>query len=295
MIEPSNVPNPSEVELYKTPDEAVPVRRGSRRAWPVAALVLVGVALGIGGYVTLERRARDASTAPALPEATPLARTAAPGERALGGVPEAVVVPALNESDGLVRDLVRRLTSHPSAAALLATDNLVRTFTVSVVNIASGRNPATHLRALRPPSRFHVLDNGEGIYIDPASYARYDSLAAAIESVDPAGAAQLYATLKPRIDEAYAELGIPDATFDQNLERAIVHLLRTPTPSAEIAVVQPPSGIGYAYADPRFERLSAAQRQFVRMGASNVRRIKSSLRQLALALGIPDSRLPAAS
>ena len=48
-----------------------------------------------------------------------------------------------------------------------------------------------------------------------------------MDSVDPAGAARLYTVLKPRIDEAYAELG-SDVPFDRTLERAIVMLLRAP-------------------------------------------------------------------
>ena len=53
-----------------------------------------------------------------------------------------------------------------------------------------------------------------------------------------------------------------------------------------------PGGIGYAYVDPRLESLSAAQKQLLRMGPENVRTIQAKLREIALALGIPDSRLP---
>jgi hypothetical protein len=54
-----------------------------------------------------------------------------------------------------------------------------------------------------------------------------------------------------------------------------------------------PKGIGYAYADERFEDLTAAQKQFLRMGPRNVGIIKAKLRQIALALGIRSDQLPA--
>ena len=63
--------------------------------------------------------------------------------------------------------------------------------------------------------------------VDPRSYDRYARIADAVASVDPAGAARLYATLKPRIEDAQRDLGSSD-TFDHTLERAIVALLNTP-------------------------------------------------------------------
>ena len=95
-----------------------------------------------------------------------------------------------------------------------------------------------HLGTLRPASRFQVVQRADGLYIDPRSYERFDRVAAAAASIDPAGASRLYATLKPRIEEAYRELGAPDGTFDRALERAIVVLLKTP-------VIDKPSALSH--------------------------------------------------
>ena len=109
-------------------------------------------------------------------------------------------------------------------------------------------------------------------------------------SVDPIGAARLYATLKPRIEEAHRELGSADVSFDTTLERAIVALLKTPI--LENPIPLKPKGIGYAYVDERLESLTAAQKQLLRMGPRNVGIIRRGLRGIALALGIPASHLP---
>jgi hypothetical protein len=53
-----------------------------------------------------------------------------------------------------------------------------------------------------------------------------------------------------------------------------------------------PAGIGYAYADPRLETMSAAQKQLFRMGPDNVRAVQGKLREIASLLSIPESRLP---
>jgi len=126
---------------------------------------------------------------------------------------------------------------------------------------------------------------------DPRSYDRYNSIADAVSSVDAGGAAKLYATLKPRIEEAYKDRGTPDS-FDHTLERAIVSLLSTPAVDATERLKQ--KGIGYGYADERLESLTAAQKQLLRMGPRNVRVIKAKLRDIAIALGIPPAHLPAA-
>ena len=211
----------------------------------------------------------------------------------LGGDAAPIVLPPLDQSDPLVRELVKTISSHPRLAAWLATDGLIRNFTVVVANVAEGKTPAAHLRVLRPSSSFQVVERGGDLYVDPRSYERYDGLAAAVASIEPAGAARLYGTLKPRIEEAYRDLGFPETSFDRTLERVIVLLLETPVLDAAVRMRVEPRGIGYAFADRDLEALRAAQKQLLRMGPRNVRIIQSSLREIALALGIPAERLPA--
>ena len=128
----------------------------------------------------------------------------------------------------MVRTLVRQLSSYPHVVAWLATDGRIRNFTAVVANIADGKTPVTLMRTLRPSSPFRVVKQGDDLYLDPRTYDRYAGLADAVASIDPAGAARLYATLKPRIEEAHRDLGHVDMPFDRHPERAIVLLLKTP-------------------------------------------------------------------
>jgi hypothetical protein len=277
-------------ELRKNPgDPRYP--RGRRRPvliWVVAALLIAGMVAAV--YVVLGRRSAPVpESANRAPVATP-PRPAAPAQT-LGTDPLAINLPPLAETDALVRELVSGLSSHPSVAAWLTTDNLIRNFTVVVANVSDQRTPARHLSVLRPSAAFRVIERGNSTYIDPRSYQRYNTLAAAAASIDPAGSARLYATVKPRIEEAYRELGVQDTPFDRTLENAIVTLLKTPVVEDPIPVV--PHGIGWAYADPKLEALTPPQKQLLRTGSRNVRVIQGSLREIARALGIPAERLPA--
>lgn len=275
-------------DLLHTPNE--PRQAPPRRPvglWIVVAALIAATALAayiaFGGRQTL------------APVTTAPERVEAPQQpvQPLGGDAAPIVLPPLDQSDPLVRELVKQITSHPRVSAWLATDGLIRNFTVTVANIAEGMTPARHLRVLRPSSGFRVSERAGNLYIDPRGYERYDTLAAAAASIDPAGAARLYATLKPRIEEAYRDLGAPGMPFDRTLERALVLLLETPVPDGAVRMRVEPRGILYGFADPGLEALTAAQKQLLRMGPRNVRTIQSSLREIALALRIPAERLPA--
>ena len=257
------------------------------RTVAVIGLVLVVAAI-VAAYVLwrgVGKPAEEAKARPAPVKTEDVALTPEPGED--------IELPPLDESDVLVRELVRKLSQHPRVAAWLATDNLLRNFTVVTVNIAGGQSPAKQLRGLGPEQPFVARGSEGSLTIDPKSYARYDGYADAVDSLDARGTARLYATLKPRIEDAGREVGVGSNGFDPVLERAIVELLRTPVVTGDVRLQ--PSPVTYAYADPRLESLSPAQKQLLRMGPRNVSIIKRKLREIATALGIPDSRLPAES
>jgi hypothetical protein len=224
--------------------------------------------------------------------ATETEQSVAPGTdaRSLAEPGAQIDLPPLDDSDSLVRDLVRALSEHPIVAAWLTTDQLLRNFVVVVKNIGDGDTPSGHLNTVAPQGRFQTRQQGARSYIDARSHARFDPHASAVSALDAQGAARLYATLEPRIDEAYREVAGKDADFDRALQRAIVELLKTPVVEGDVLVV--PANVGYAYADPKLESLSHAQKQLLRMGPRNVRAVQEKLRAIAGHLGIDAAALP---
>jgi hypothetical protein len=275
------MPNILDFELEKTPDEPPPPRR-SAVVWVLVALLVAAGA--IAAYIVFVHR--PSAPVPAAERAPAPKREIRP----LGGDAASIVLPPLNDTDALVRELVKKISSHSRVAAWLATNDLIRSFTIAVTNVAEGKTPARQLTVLRPSSGFRVLERGGDLIIDPRSYERYDTLAAAAASMDADGSARLYATLKPRIEEAARELGV--SPFDRTFERTIVLLLSTPVVDGPIRVE--PRGIGYGFADPKLEALTGGQKQLLRMGPRNLRVIQTSMRAFALALGITPERLPRA-
>lgn len=274
--------NVIDIELDRSEPPPPPVEQRSPAVWIAIAVALLA-AIAFAGYWFLIRSAAE-------PESRAFTESAVPVEEArpLGADAPAIELPPLGQTDSLVRKLVSELSSHPRVAAWLATDGLIRNFTVAVDNIAGGSIPQQALRSLRPTGRFLVIESGPILRIDPKSYERHNPVADAVNSIDPNGAARLYSMLKPRIEEAYGELGT-GMPFDRVLETAIASLLRAPVLDGNVGL--DPKGGVFAFEDPAIERLPAARKQLTRMGPRNVRIIQARLREIALALGIPAERL----
>jgi hypothetical protein len=261
--------------------------RGSRTPIWIAALLLA-VAAVVAGVVLSRRPGPPPASEPAA-QATAATQTEA--RESLGPAVEPIELPPLVLTDPLVRELLGKLSSSPTLAVWLATDGLIRAFVVSVENVADGASPAKHARALAPRSPFRALSEGGLVTIDPRSFSRYDGIANAAASMDPAGLARVYSTLKPRLVEAYKELGHPEGELDVAVERAIAHLLQTPI--VDEPIVLRPRVLSFRYDRDDLEALSPAQKQLLRMGPRNVRLIQDQLRAVARELGIPAARLRA--
>ncbi len=262
---------------------------GERSVWGrvLVLLLVLAAAGGIAWYLLAGKQ----QPAPA-PEATTPAPAAPPPEAAAPVAEEPLELPPLSSSDEAVRRLVAGLSSQPALAAWLASDDLVERFVVTVDNVAVGTVPQKEIAPLAPQGSFRATSaEGEPARVDPASWKRYDPAAAVVASLDPRGTVSLYRRLRPLVDAAALErLGYGAEVFDQRLRRAILHLLATPVPAERPALVR--ANLSYHYADPRLEGLSAAQKQLVRMGPENQRRVQAELREIARELGVPADRIP---
>jgi hypothetical protein len=259
-------------------------------------LVLLG--LGVSAYLLLLRRPAPVLEAPSVSPATMVPgaapretqpRAALPGTT-LPAAPEQPL-PSLAESDPLVRGLLSDLTPQPLPAAWLSTEGLIERFVGAVDNIAGGESPRPHLPFLAPSTKFQVVRRGDHLYVDPASYERYDTVAELIAALDPQRTVERYRQVASLCEEAYRGLGHAQGGFDQALALAIRILLATPIVEGDVEVT--PKVITYAFADPVLEELAASQKHFLRMGPRNVRRLQAELRALAVPLGISEADLPA--
>jgi hypothetical protein len=214
------------------------------------------------------------------PEAVPPPATVATPTPVPTATP--VVLPSLDESDGLVRQMIREMSTSPELGRWLAQNNLIRTITVVTVNVATGESPRPHLRFLAPNTRFAPTRKGPSLIPDPASFLGYGPIADGVTSLDATAAAATYRTLEPLFDVAFKDFGMPDVRFRAMLVRAVDNLLAVPDLDPDVELV--PHATTFRYRDTRYEQLSPAQKQFLRMGPRNVKLIKQWLRKFRAAL-----------
>lgn len=247
-----------------------------RPSWAPLALLVVAIAgAGSLGWYAWQR----SRTAPAP------ASTAASAEAPAGSEPAAtatpVVLPPLEAMDPFMRALLSGLSAHPQLLAWLATDDLVGAITTAIDRLAQGQTPARDLAPLRPGPAFAVTTRGGQTIVDPASFARYDTLAAAVASVDPARLAEAFTTIEPRLSEAYARQGHTGSLRDA-VQRAAGVVVGTPDTPETIPLVRKVAG--YGYANPDLEALPQAQRHLLRMGPANVAKVRQAVSAFAAAL-----------
>jgi hypothetical protein len=262
-------------EPYRAPEPygVQPRREGIGFPMILAGLaVLVLLMLGVLFFVFQK---------PGKPVATPA--PIAPVAQAPTPTPTRATLPKLEDSDDFVRGLAATLSANPELKRWLAQTGLVRRLTAVVDNVVSGETPRPHLDFLAPKQRFKAARKpGRSIVADPAGFAGYDVFADTIGSVDTNLAVAGYRTLGPLFEAAYVELGHPEGGFQKALERATSALVEVPVPREDTELV--PHAVGFRYADPKLEGLTAAQKQFLRLGPRNVRLIQAKLKELQAAL-----------
>ena len=269
-------------------------KRSRSRAFPVVVVLALVAVVGLFFYQVFDG-GEEPSEEPPLSEAGEM-RAAEPAESQPARVdgeaaapplaPETIPLPFLEESDPLIRELAGDASERPELRAWLAASELVRRFVAGVANVANGESPREQLVFLAPEERFRVAERDGRLVADPRSHARYDIATEVFASLDVPTLVRAYRLLQPLFEEAFADLGIPESSFEEMLGQAIRELLGAPR--IEGAVELRRVGSYYEYSDPELEGLGLAQRHLLRMGPENALRIQTKLREIQTELGLAE-------
>lgn len=191
-------------------------------------------------------------------------------------------LPSLNESSAILEKKLSSLVGEGWTPELFVMDEIIRRFVVTIDNLPNKKLPRQHLPVNRATGSFLVAGEGDSRMISPDNAARYRPYVQFAVNIDAQKLATLYVRYYPLFQQAYAELGNPNAYFNDRLIDVIDHLLNTPAVDEPLRLVQPK--VFYEYADPELEALSAGQKTLLRMGSANAKQIKGKLRELRQAL-----------
>jgi hypothetical protein len=249
--------------------------------WLMPTALGAGILLVIGGAGFYLMRDEGPAPEAAVETPQPVAETPAPlPTRAAETPPPArtLPLPPLDESDPEVLGGLTELLGQDAVMKHLVPERLVRNVVVTIDNIPR-QQMALNQRPVQATSGDFVTAGEENaVVLAPANYARYEPFVALVSNVDAKTLVSFYRGLEPLFQEAYEDLGHPNQSFNARLNEVIEHLLQTPTPRGEIALVQP--SVLYKYADERLENLSAGQKLMIRMGVNNATVIKGKLREI---------------
>jgi len=198
--------------------------------------------------------------------------------------PEAsqALLPTLDSSDVFVRNLLLTLNNAPLVKQWLESDNLVRRGTILIDGLTRGSMQRKFLPIQPPTGKFQSTKEGNRYWINPSNYLRYNALIHVITSTDPQQLANTIHYLRPLLETAFGEQGYDNKDFGSTLLLAINELLSTPI------YEQPPElkleSVYFKYQDTVIEKMSDTQKQLIRTGPENTRKVQAYLQQLYAAL-----------
>lgn len=166
--------------------------------------------------------------------------------------------------------------------ALIWQDDYLRRAVVYVDNLAQGKLVNNHnvFKPFKQP--FTVEERNGAIHQSSANFKRYEVLVSVFEQLPNDWIIATYKQLLPNIDEIYQEIAPPNARFNERLQQVISMVLNLPEVPVDAELTS--DSVVYTYQDSAFEKLTPAQKQLLRLGPQNVKRIQHKLKQVQAAL-----------
>ena len=272
--------------------------RRSLPAVPIIAGVVVLIVLGVWLFGSREETAPAPSAEPASVGETMAPVAEKPPEAQLPPAPDIPPAPApepkpapepepaeppltLETSDQPLRDQLEPLLS-PVLASGLQTSNLLDRGVAVVDGLSRGTLNYKLLPLEAPEAKFKTRKTSGQDYVDPASFARYDAYAQAIDSMDASALVAAFHRFRPLLEEAYGQLGYAPDEMDNAIIRALDNIIAAPVVEEPLPLKKVEAV--YQYADAEFEKLPALQKQLLRTGPENTRLIQAKARALRAAL-----------
>ena len=205
----------------------------------------------------------------------------APDRPSEAQVAEPAPLPPLDESDAFVRAQTNGICL---PLAWTVAESLVRRAAILIENAGRGELPPKRGGLLPPSSAFPVRREGDRLFMDESGYRRFDVYMDELEAIDPERLADCILLLGPLLDQALSELGYSDGP-QAGVAAAIERILAVPEPIGDLRIELVQPKVLFQYSDPRLESLSGLQKQVLRMGPENTRRLKAYVSLLLPLLG----------
>ncbi|MCS5587131.1 MAG: DUF3014 domain-containing protein [Porticoccaceae bacterium] len=196
--------------------------------------------------------------------------------------PSAPSLPSLDTSDNLIRDLVISENSPANLATWLEPEDLIRRSASYIDGLARGSILGKIFALNAPEGKFTTHQQGDVIWLNAGNYERYNSTVAILMSLDMQQMAQTFHSIRPLLERAFAELGYKPRQMDGIILQTIDNILAAPVIVEPLQLTR--ESVTYKFADPELEALMPLQKQLLRAGPENTRRLQQQAKALREAL-----------
>ena len=194
----------------------------------------------------------------------------------------APALPTLDSSDSLVRDIVSQHQSSEGLSNWLSLDDLIRRSASFMDGLARGSISEKIFPLGSPEGTFTTHRQGDVIWLNAGNYERYDDVISILLKIDMEKMAQFFHKVRPLLESAFAELGYRPRQMDGIILQTIDNILTTPLIVEPLKLTR--DSVAYKFADPELESLMPLQKQLLRAGPENTRRIQQQAKVLRQAL-----------
>lgn len=188
----------------------------------------------------------------------------------------------LGNSDVKLREHLGEAFSDGVPGTVLRNANLVERSAAAIDSIRRGLVPDKLLNLQRPQQAFKVRTQNGQTAIDPDSYRRYDAIVTSLVEAPVAPVVSAFQRFRWLLEDAYGALGYPPEDMDNALIAALDQIQATPVIDGVLSVERYEAVWVFTRQD--LESLSLLQKQLLRAGPDNVRKLKEKARVLREAL-----------
>ncbi len=142
-----------------------------------------------------------------------------------------------------------------------------------------------HRKFLKMPQVMVVEKDSQGLYMEKGSYSRYDRLANAIDAINVQKGLSFYLAFRPLFQQVYDEFAYPEEyRLEDIFLKAAASVIEAPIIKGRISLLR--HSVRYKFADKKLEALNDVEKQMIRMGPENTKKIQDKLRQLVEAISV---------
>ncbi len=196
-------------------------------------------------------------------------------------------LPDLDESDTFVRDRVALMSNSGVLKKWLLANDLIRRLASYLDGLSRGVILGKIIPLSPAEGEFatHRLDGK--ILMNAGNYERYNNTISVLISMDMKLMAQMFHFARPLLEKAFSELGYQPRQMDGIILSALDQVSSTPIILNPIELTR--DSVIYKFADPDLESLSPLQKQLIRSGPENTKRLQKQVKILRNALLNPQS------